>query len=102
MCSRPAAPNIHGAAGNRTSEICASRSMWLRHRLLAVGERCAQRAGLHLLEAQRNAQSADAGSDRLGGQVQRARAVEQLLLTLKTGSRSCEAVDRAVPEHDSP
>ncbi|SLJ82534.1 Uncharacterised protein [Mycobacteroides abscessus subsp. abscessus] len=27
MCSRPAAPNIQGAGGNFTSEICTSRSM---------------------------------------------------------------------------
>ena len=103
MCSRPAAPNIHGAGGRPTSEIWASSSPWRaiggsRSVNVAPSEpRCI------FSKPSASVQSARPPRMACAARYSALEPVEQLEFTLNTGMPVIPSSYTArCPEHDSP
>ena len=98
MWSRPALPNICGAAGDASGVAdLEHRGRVLVERVRAVGVLDAERAGLHLLEADRERAVGDAALDRLAREEERGRAGRAVVVDVDDrDAGQAELVERAL------
>jgi hypothetical protein len=85
MCSRPAAPNIHGAGGKSTSEISASAAMCFIIGCSRSSYIMPSEPGFIFSKPSASAQSARPPRIDSAARYSAVDPVEQLLLTLTTG-----------------
>jgi hypothetical protein len=85
MCSRPAAPNIHGATGNANSSMAASALMWLPSGDSRSSAPPASAPGCIFSKPRAITQSARPPRMLCAARYSAVEPVEQLLLTLTIG-----------------